>query len=270
MSTVVFRVDPRLVHATLTSAWLPALGFEWIMIADASVRSSSRLRHIYEMSAMDSADLYFTSEQEVAHQLERAAGSRPGVVLFSSLDAAWTAAEGGASIDLLRISHVPEGEGRYEVLPGVHLGPGERTVIHRLRQRGIRVVIQPLPDDPMVEPVVPVFASAGSERGAEPGADREAKLEAELEIVNERGLHLRAAHVLSDAVSASLDEVHIGIGTELVNAKSLLGLTTLGAGCGTRLRVVVAGPSAAATLDRVRALFASGFREGSATPEDAS
>ena len=256
MSAVVFRVDPRLVHASLTSAWVPAMGFEWILVADDAVWANPRLRNIYELSAMGTADLAFVREIRLADGLERADRSRPGVVLFSSLSGALVATEGGASIDHLRISHLPEGEGRSEVQPGVHLGESERSVIRALRARGVHVTVQRLPDEPPLDPL-----ASGGEGGA-------SSLEAEVEVVNERGLHLRAAHVLSEEVGGVADDVQVGMGTGLVNAKSLLGLTTLGAGRGTRLRVVVTGPSAAATLDRVRRLFASGFHEGVAEQEE--
>lgn len=256
MRAVVFRVDPRLVHASLTSAWVPAMGFEWILVADDAVWANPRLRNIYELSAMGTADLAFVREGELVARLERVDRSRPGVVLFSSLNGALAAVEGGAEIDHLRISHIPEGEDRSEVQPGVHLGGSERVVIRALKARGVHVTVQPLPDDPPLPPVV--LRSKGENTS----------LEAEVEVVNERGLHLRAAHVLSEAVRAMPDDVQIGTRTELVNAKSLLGLTTLGAGFGTWLRVVVTGRTAAETLHCVRRLFASGFYEGVAEQED--
>lgn len=253
---VVFRVDPRLVHASLTNAWMPAMGFEWILVADAEVRASPRLRNIYELSAMGSADLAFVRENDLAVRLEEVDRSRRGVVLFSSLRGALAAVEAGAAIDHLRISHLPEGPGRFEVLPGVYLGDPERAVIRVLGECGVRVTIQPLPRDRPFEPFVP-------------GPDgTPSSLEVEVEVVNDRGLHLRAAHLLSEAVRALPDDVQVGTRAELVSAKSLLGLTTLGAVRGTRLRVVVTGPSAVATLDRVRGLFASGFCEGIAEPEE--
>ena len=87
-------------------------------------------------------------------------------------------------------------------------------------------------------------------------------VKAQLEVVNERGLHLRAAHVLAQLVSGMEAEVRVGRAKELVNAKSLLGLTTLGAVQGTMLDVEVEGPKARASMDRIKALFASGFEEG--------
>jgi phosphocarrier protein len=87
-------------------------------------------------------------------------------------------------------------------------------------------------------------------------------IKATLEVVNERGLHLRAAHVLAQLASKLEADVSVGKGTNLVNAKSLLGLTTLGATCGTKLDVVVTGAGARGAMEAIRDLFATGFYEG--------
>jgi phosphocarrier protein len=83
-----------------------------------------------------------------------------------------------------------------------------------------------------------------------------------LRVVNERGLHLRAAHALAHLAANLQENVQVAHGPDFVNAKSLLGLTTLGATCGTVLDVVVTGPDPAGAMDKLRALFASGFDEG--------
>jgi phosphotransferase system HPr (HPr) family protein len=47
-----------------------------------------------------------------------------------------------------------------------------------------------------------------------------------------------------------------------INAKSLLGLTTLGATCGAMLKVRVSGPNSEEDLSQIEKLFESGFDEG--------
>ena len=82
-----------------------------------------------------------------------------------------------------------------------------------------------------------------------------------LEVVNERGLHLRAAHVLAALCNELPVDIRVGRGGEMVNAKSLLGLTTLGAARGSRLTVVVSGEGAEPAMARIRELFEAGFHE---------
>lgn len=84
-----------------------------------------------------------------------------------------------------------------------------------------------------------------------------------VDVVNERGLHLRAAHILAQRTGTFRSSVEVGWPGQMVNAKSLLGLTTLGAARGSRLELRVEGADADAAFEGVVALFASGFEEGS-------
>ena len=249
-TVVLFRVDPRLIHATLTNAWVPARGAKQLIVADAAVAADDRRRNIAEIAAIDVGRVQFVDEAEVSHVLRDSAGAT--IVLFSHLGAVETAVANGLTVPVLNVGHVPAGPGREQHLPAIYLGDEELASIDRLSARGVRVELQPLPDDPVVV----------LDRPADEVAPIDDRAEAELEIVNERGLHLRAAHVLAGLCSRLSNDVEVGREGHMVNAKSLLGLTTLGAAAGTRLTVVVTGPGSPAALDAIRELFASGFNEG--------
>lgn len=244
---IFFRVDPRLVHATLMNAWVPALGAELIVVADGDVEKDPRMRTILEMSAMD-ADVEFVSETTVSALVARP-GLPTAVVLFSELASALRAVEAGLTLSSLNVGHVPAAPHRREIHPAVHLGPDDLEILRTLEKKGVDVYIQPLPQD---------SRASATDSPAHP----ETELREQMTVVNERGLHLRAAHVLAQLASKLEAEVLVGRGEDLVNAKSLLGLTTLGATCGTELTVVVRGPNAADAMAAVRQLFASGFDEG--------
>ncbi len=274
---VVFRVDPRLVHATLMNAWVPATKAEWLLIADAKVLADSRRRTIYRMSAAESVEVHFVAEPGVGAKLDTL-GDRPGIVVFSSLTGVLRAMRGGLALQALNVGHVPIGPGRSEVHPAVYLGSGDLEMLRQLESVGVRVSIQPLPDDSPIRPdlgtddLIPAAApprrassvpSALAPSAPPPKVDvGDLRAQAVLEVVNDRGLHLRAAHVLAALCNQLSAKVMIGKEGEMVNAKSLLGLTTLGAARGSRLTVIVDGEDAGASMERLRELFASGFTEG--------
>ena len=249
--TVMYRVDPRLVHATLTNAWVPARQAQHLIVADGAVAADDRRRTIVEIAAVDVGRVDFVAEDDVAAAVAESQVST--IVLFSCLQGVEKALAGGLSMSALNVGHIPAGPGREQYLPAIFLGADELAAIERIQNLGVQVVLQSLPDDnPMViEP--PPDA---------PSSEDSTHAEAELEIVNERGLHLRAAHVLAAQCNQLPNDVEIGRDGFMVNAKSLLGLTALGAAAGTRLTVVVKGPGAGKALETLRELFASGFKEG--------
>jgi phosphotransferase system HPr (HPr) family protein len=244
-----FRVDARGVHATLLNAWVPALDARVVVVADGALAADPRRRAVQSLAALDAVEVRVVGEGDLAGALlALAPGARP-LVVFPSLEAAAAARAAGAPVDALSVGHVPAGPGREPVLPAVHLGPAERALLARLAAAGVEVRIQPLPDDAPLAPPAPVAPEVEVDH---------------LEVVNERGLHLRAAHALAQLASRLPVEVEVGQGADRVNAKSLLGLATLGAGRGTRLEVRVTGPGAAGAMAALRALFADGFGEGRA------
>ncbi len=285
------RVDPRLVHSTLIEAWVPFLEATTVVVADGLVAEDPRSRLIFEMSARDVGCLHFVDERDVAAALGRL-GAGPVVVVYGSLEAFERALDGGLGCDQLVIGHLPDGEGRRRVHPSVYVGSPELAAVDRIRARGVDVVVRPLPGDlprrlrqgedhrpVLTEDLGPTLPTSGRSAPSGPGyGDPSPGLDdstdvptpgpgarqAALQVVNERGLHLRAAHLLAQCCSRFRSSIQVGRGDDRVNAKSLLGITTLGAGRGTSVTVWVEGPDADDALAAVVALFASGFDEGAA------
>lgn len=83
-------------------------------------------------------------------------------------------------------------------------------------------------------------------------------------IVNELGLHARAASKLVQLASKYPVEVQIGRDDMMVNAKSIMGVLMLAASKGTELQVVAAGgdADADAAVDALVELINGRFGEG--------
>ena len=81
-------------------------------------------------------------------------------------------------------------------------------------------------------------------------------------IINKLGLHARAAAKLTQLAGRFHSEIHIARGAQRVNAKSIMGVMMLAAGCGSTLVIEAEGSDEAQAVEAVRALIASGFGEG--------
>jgi len=86
-------------------------------------------------------------------------------------------------------------------------------------------------------------------------------IERPLEIVNERGLHARAAARFVSLVGAFQSKVTVSKDGIAVPGDSILGLMTLSASQGTVITVCVEGPDEAAAAEAVARLVGSGFNE---------
>lgn len=78
-------------------------------------------------------------------------------------------------------------------------------------------------------------------------------------VLNPEGLHLRPADLLVRAANQFQASILIGKNAEMVDCKSILSLMTLGADQGTQLTIQAEGSDAVEAMQRLAALFATGF-----------
>jgi phosphocarrier protein len=81
-------------------------------------------------------------------------------------------------------------------------------------------------------------------------------------IANALGLHARAAARFVQAAARFESHIRISRGGRAVDGKSLMGVLLLAASKGTTLTMEADGADAAAALDALASLVATGFGEG--------
>jgi len=80
-------------------------------------------------------------------------------------------------------------------------------------------------------------------------------------IVNQLGLHARAAAVLVQTANRYRSEIHVEKDGSTVNGKSIMGVLTLAAAKGTTIRVSTHGDDAEAAMVALAKLIEGGFGE---------
>jgi phosphocarrier protein HPr len=80
-------------------------------------------------------------------------------------------------------------------------------------------------------------------------------------VINALGLHLRASSKLSQLATKYPCDVWLSRNNKRVNAKSVLGVTMLAAGKGTKVDIETIGEQADDALAAIAALFANRFGE---------
>ncbi|MPY89789.1 MAG: HPr family phosphocarrier protein [Luteitalea sp.] len=80
-------------------------------------------------------------------------------------------------------------------------------------------------------------------------------------IVNQLGLHARAAARFVRLASQFGADVKVTRGGRTLNGKSIMGLLLLGAACGTTITIAAEGTDEAGAVDALSALVHGGFGE---------
>jgi phosphocarrier protein HPr len=83
----------------------------------------------------------------------------------------------------------------------------------------------------------------------------------EVVVTNPLGIHARPASTLAHRACQFESEIYLTYRDNRVNAKSTMGLLTLGAARGSRLLASCKGADAPAALEAIKQVFESGFGE---------
>ena len=102
--------------------------------------------------------------------------------------------------------------------------------------------------------------AGGGDRGPDHSSPQEPVIRV-LEIINKKGLHARASAQFVQTVERFDASVRVTRGNETVGGTSIMGLMMLGAATGTSITVEATGNEAAAAVDALAKLVASGFGE---------
>jgi phosphocarrier protein len=86
-------------------------------------------------------------------------------------------------------------------------------------------------------------------------------VERTIEVVNRAGIHARPSSMIVELTQKFKSDIYFETGRMKINAKSILGIITLGAPYRTKIKVTVDGPDEQQALDAIAALFASKFEE---------
>lgn len=86
-------------------------------------------------------------------------------------------------------------------------------------------------------------------------------IESDIEIINKLGLHARAAARLVSVSSRFKSKIQLVRAERTIDAKSIMSLLVLGAGKGTKLKIIVDGPDAEEAHAAVVALINNRFDE---------
>ncbi len=85
--------------------------------------------------------------------------------------------------------------------------------------------------------------------------------ELDVTIRNRAGIHARPSALIAQTAVKFTSRIWLEKAGNKINAKSIMGIITLGAGFGTTIRISADGADEQAAVDAIRGLFESGFNE---------
>jgi len=85
------------------------------------------------------------------------------------------------------------------------------------------------------------------------------KIEKEITVKNKQGLHARPAALFVQTAAKFDSSVKIEKNSELVDGKSIMGILSLGAESGNKIKLIVEGEDANAAVEELKRILISGI-----------
>jgi phosphocarrier protein len=82
-----------------------------------------------------------------------------------------------------------------------------------------------------------------------------------VKVLNRAGIHARPSALLAQTTKDFKCDIYLEKGNEKINAKSIMGIITLGAGFGTELKISAEGEDEEEAVNTLVRLFESKFEE---------
>ncbi|NPA25197.1 MAG: PTS sugar transporter subunit IIB [Deltaproteobacteria bacterium] len=150
MSTVLHRVDDRLIHGQIVAAWVPYTRATRIVIADDELPDNPLQAKIVRMAAPPKLRVEILNvRQAVVFMAQQRSG--PGlltIMLFAGLEAVVEALEAGLYLTELNLGNIHNAPGKIQLTESISLNRREIECLRQLKQRNLKVFIQPVPTAP--------------------------------------------------------------------------------------------------------------------------
>lgn len=142
------RIDYRLIHGQVVAKWIKFHPIDRLVLVDDMLVEDDFMADIYRMAAGDKkVDIVrLDSIQETLDATDDMV-----MLIFKDVAGAYTAVMGGLKIPELNVGAIQSGPGRKTILQGVALSAEEYDKLLKIRDTGVKVFMQPIPEHDAVD-----------------------------------------------------------------------------------------------------------------------
>ncbi|MBN2808055.1 MAG: PTS sugar transporter subunit IIB [Deltaproteobacteria bacterium] len=153
MTTVLYRVDDRLIHGQIIASWVPYTRATRIVVADNQLPGNLLQTKILRMAAPPKIRVEILSvRQAVTFMAQQRSG--PGlltIMLFVGLEEVVQAVAEGLFLTDLNLGNIHSAVGKLQIADSISLSPQEIGYLRSLQQQDVKVTIQPVPTAPALD-----------------------------------------------------------------------------------------------------------------------
>ncbi len=151
MSIALYRIDDRLVHGQVMTAWARIFNISKIIVVDDATAKNSFLCDVMKMAVPSGCSVEILTVADAVPVIQAGGAGEKAIVLVKGPKTLQELHEQGIPMKEINVGNMGAGPGRKAVMRSTQLTKEEYDTLVRLAGKGIRVYFQMLPEAKSME-----------------------------------------------------------------------------------------------------------------------
>lgn len=152
MGIKFIRIDDRLIHGQVVTAWIKQYQAKRVLIVDDGVAKDDFLIGVLQMVAPSGVELVITDREQIGEKLKNyEADEKNTLILVKTPETARTLFDEGLALKELNVGGMGANQYRKAIYKNISASDEEVSILKELEGRGINVYFQATPTDKRVK-----------------------------------------------------------------------------------------------------------------------
>ena len=156
MKVNLARVDERLIHGQVMTAWVKKLWIKKIILVDDELAGDDFMKEVLALSAPTGVKVEVRSVEDALSTINGSDSEESTLLLFKEIKYAYELKKIGYDLKELNIGNVGSSPVRKAITNQVFLSQEEKDMCRELNENGVYVYIQKLPQDSQVDVITKI------------------------------------------------------------------------------------------------------------------
>lgn len=147
MNISVFRIDDRLIHGQIVTAWVNYADAKQIVVADDKASKDEFQQTLLKMATPKSVELYILNIDEAVKMLSESDNSKQTLLLVRGPKEALALIDACKDVKSINVGNLNMKKGKTKVLGNLWVEAGDVTAFGELNKKGITTEVRAVPND---------------------------------------------------------------------------------------------------------------------------
>lgn len=147
MNITVFRIDDRLIHGQIVTAWIAYADAKQIVVADDKAAKDSFQQTLLKMATPDNIELKILSIEEAKNYIKNDTEEKKTLLLVRGPKQAIEIIDANESLRTINVGNLNMKKGKTKVLGNMWVDESEVLALKELDEKGVKLEVRVVPND---------------------------------------------------------------------------------------------------------------------------